>query len=125
MTFYEFVDLNTGESVEVEFPMGKAPDIGRAAVVEGRLLMRKASRPSVLVPEEGRCQSVQPPRWDRRWLDRGGACDPNTGELRFVDRNQQREYCSISQGEPGPAFVFNERATDEACLHPDNRPGTD
>ena len=45
MTVYDFKDVETGEVVGVEFPMGKAPRIGARVRRGGRELRRIPSRP--------------------------------------------------------------------------------
>lgn len=43
---YEFEDTQTGERVDLDFPIGKAPGLGETVVRDGRTLVRVCSIPA-------------------------------------------------------------------------------
>lgn len=43
MAVYEFEDIATGERVEREYPLGRAPRVGRVITIRGRKLRRLLS----------------------------------------------------------------------------------
>lgn len=103
---YPFEDVATGEYVEIAYPIGKAPGIGKTAKRRGRVLRRLMSRPQVMVERDVRVVSHALPRWHPAAPDHD-----DYGRARFASRAEIREFCRADN-----RFVYDADCGDQtAC----------
>ena len=83
---YLFEDKSTGEVVEIDYKIGKAPKIGTSVRRSGRVLVRIPVMPEAKVAPTAKFVSNSLPRWWPHAKDH----EPGTGKPRFESIHQVR-----------------------------------
>jgi hypothetical protein len=100
---YLFEDKDTGEVVEIYFPIGKAPKIGSEKKIKGRTLVRIPVSPHGLVRPDGKFVSHSLPRNWPHAKDH----EPGTGKPRFNSIREVREAEARSKDTKSDQVVYD------------------
>jgi len=90
---YLFEDKSTGEVVEIDYKIGKAPKIGASVRRSGRVLVRIPVMPEAKVAPTAKFVSNSLPRWWPHAKDH----EPGTGKPRFNSIHEVKESVSKSK----------------------------
>ena len=90
---YLFEDADTGDVIEIDYKIGKAPKIGAKVRRFGRNLVRIPVAPQAKVAPTAKFVSNSLPRWWPHATDH----EPGTGKPRFNSIHEVRESVSKSK----------------------------